>query len=213
MDKKGKKCEVCGKESGNKKTCSGACKQKYYWNKKKEEKQYHYQYKRAVQRKLYLISLRGGKCERCPYDKNISALDFHHRNPSTKDFQLDMRTLGNKSFKSIMIEFEKCDVLCSNCHREHHHPDLSKQKMILLKERFELESSALGAKKPKCVDCGTEINYTCKRCVKCNNIERRKVKDRPAKEIIEKMRNEFSLDEIASQFNVSRRSVSRWLNS
>jgi hypothetical protein len=29
---------------------------------------------------------RGGKCERCGYDVNLSALEFHHKNPEEKEF-------------------------------------------------------------------------------------------------------------------------------
>ena len=68
--------------------------------------------------------VQGGKCERCGYDKNISAFDFHHRDPKNKDSQLDMRHLSNSNMNWIIEEFEKCDVLCSNCHREIHNPDL-----------------------------------------------------------------------------------------
>lgn len=175
---------------------------------------YDYQKNRGLQRKVFLINSRGGKCEKCPYDKNIASLEFHHLDPNEKDDALDMRHLSNRTMKWILEEFEKCIVLCANCHREEHHPDLeinlvSKKLSDFKFKSFEQKTN----NKPRCEDCGKEINYSCKRCVKCNNIERRKVKDRPAKEIIETMRNEFSLDEIASQFNVSRRSVSRWLNS
>ena len=29
---------------------------------------------------------RGGKCERCGYNANLSALEFHHKNPEEKEF-------------------------------------------------------------------------------------------------------------------------------
>ena len=81
---------------------------------------YGYQKLRGLKRKLFLINLKGGKCERCGYDKNISAFDFHHRDPKNKDSQLDMRHLSNSNMNWIIEEFEKCDVLCSNCHRKWH---------------------------------------------------------------------------------------------
>jgi predicted Zn-ribbon and HTH transcriptional regulator len=51
------------------------------------------QKERALSRKLEIIRLKGGKCERCGYDKNIAALEFHHLDPSIKSFQLDSRHL------------------------------------------------------------------------------------------------------------------------
>ena len=36
---------------------------------------------RGITRKYKAIIARGGKCEICGYDKNISALEFYHRNP------------------------------------------------------------------------------------------------------------------------------------
>ena len=29
-----------------------------------------------------MVDYKGGKCERCGYDKNISALEFHHLDPT-----------------------------------------------------------------------------------------------------------------------------------
>lgn len=60
---------------------------------------------------------RGGKCVRCGYDKCIKALEFHHLDPSKKDF-----TISNDHFKLIdaINESKKCILICSNCHKELH---------------------------------------------------------------------------------------------
>ena len=60
---------------------------------------------------------RGGKCEKCGYDKYLGALDFHHLDPSQKDF-----TIGNRDFKlkECIEGSKKCIMLCANCHREIH---------------------------------------------------------------------------------------------
>lgn len=61
---------------------------------------------------------KGGKCERCGYDKCKSALEFHHRVPEDKSFEINKsQTI---SWGRIKGELEKCDLLCANCHREVH---------------------------------------------------------------------------------------------
>ena len=122
-----KNCVVCNEElSGQKKMyCSNNCKQKHHYDRVKEQTNtYHSQTIRSYKRKLYLIELLGGCCKFCKYDKNLSALEFHHRDPNGKDSQLDMRTLSNRSMEYILEEVSKCDLLCSNCHREHHNPEM-----------------------------------------------------------------------------------------
>ena len=122
-----KNCVVCNLElSGQKKMyCSNNCKQKHHYDRVKEQTNtYHSQTIRSYKRKLYLIELLGGCCKFCKYDKNLSALEFHHRDPNGKDSQLDMRTLSNRSMEYILNEVSKCDLLCSNCHREHHNPEM-----------------------------------------------------------------------------------------
>ena len=66
-----------------------------------------------------LIKARGGCCSRCGYNKCFAALEFHHRDPSTKDFQL-ANNGGVPSFERLKEEADKCDLLCANCHREEH---------------------------------------------------------------------------------------------
>lgn len=66
----------------------------------------------------------GGKCEECGYNKNVAAFDFHHIERDEKEFSLDRRTLGNRSMEKVLLEMSKCKLLCANCHRELHNPEL-----------------------------------------------------------------------------------------
>ena len=59
----------------------------------------------------------------CGYDRNYSALEFHHRRPDSKKLQLDLRSLSNRSWNMILEEARNCDLVCSNCHHEIHNPD------------------------------------------------------------------------------------------
>jgi hypothetical protein len=69
--------------------------------------------------KRLLVEYKGGKCERCSYDRCVEALDFHHRDPNEKDFSIskDGHTLALEKLKQ---EVDKCDLVCANCHREIH---------------------------------------------------------------------------------------------
>ena len=60
----------------------------------------------------------GGKCGICGYDKYVSALEFHHLDPSKKEFSLKSYTINN--WKLIVKELRKCVCVCSNCHKEIH---------------------------------------------------------------------------------------------
>lgn len=78
-----------------------------------------------MKRKIDAIQKRGGGCQVCGYNKNLAGLTFHHREPEFKSFTLNMRTMSNMTEAKIVAELEKCDLLCQNCHAEHHNPQLS----------------------------------------------------------------------------------------
>lgn len=83
--------------------------------------------KRQRKLKLRAVAYKGGKCSVCDYSKCISALEFHHSDPSSKDPRLfNKRTV---SFETIKSELDKCILLCANCHREIHE-ELRKKKKI-----------------------------------------------------------------------------------
>lgn len=68
--------------------------------------------------KLQCLEYKGMNCSICGYGKCHSALEFHHLDPSQKEFIIN--TGGSISFKKVKPELDKCVLLCANCHREVH---------------------------------------------------------------------------------------------
>lgn len=73
------------------------------------------EYRREVKRKL--VEYKGGKCKVCGYNRCTAALEFHHLDPTKKDFSISG---GTRSFESLKDEVDKCVLVCSNCHKEIH---------------------------------------------------------------------------------------------
>lgn len=123
-----KKCEICGKpfeiiDNGwTRKYC-------YECSPHEDENMSHAQAvtikRRAI--KKALIEYKGGRCERCGYDKCMRALEFHHLDPSEKDFGISKNLC--KSMEKQKAEVDKCILLCSNCHAEVHQ-ELYEQGLI-----------------------------------------------------------------------------------
>lgn len=105
--------------------CSKKCKDK---QERKNNPSYIRQRKRGINRKLKLIQLKGGKCEICGYDKNIASLTFHHIDPKTKFFNVELRNIANYKWSKVLNESAKCRLLCHNCHHEIHNPEFDKEK-------------------------------------------------------------------------------------
>lgn len=127
-----KSCVTCSNilQGNQQKYCSNACKQKAHWYSfKLQPNTYHSQTKRALSRKLKYIEYLGGKCSSCGYCKNIAALEFNHLDTSKKSFNIDSRKLSNTNESVLLNEVEKCNLLCSNCHREYHNPELELVKV------------------------------------------------------------------------------------
>lgn len=57
-------------------------------------------------------------CVKCGCEKSY-LLDFHHLDPSQKDYTISDNS--NIKIETLMQEIEKCIILCANCHREFHY--------------------------------------------------------------------------------------------
>jgi len=72
--------------------------------------------------KIELVKYMGGECKDCGYNKNYASFDFHHLDESQKD--KNFKSMRYWSFDRAIEELKNCVLLCSNCHRERHNPDL-----------------------------------------------------------------------------------------
>ena len=131
-------CIVCGNALQGRQTrfCSVACKNDYHQG-------YETQKRRGLTRKLELVKAKGGRCSICGYQKNLSALAFHHLDSAAKDFKLDMRSLSNRKLQPVQKEFGKVILVCHNCHAELHNPHLDLGSLLYIPLRFSPPLSGL----------------------------------------------------------------------
>jgi len=60
------------------------------------------------------------KCERCGQN-HPATIQFHHLDPSKKDFNISVAVKNSFSIEKIQEEINKCIVLCANCHCIEHY--------------------------------------------------------------------------------------------
>ena len=65
-----------------------------------------------------LVAFKGGACERCGYDRYPEVMEFHHLDPDEKDFEISQK--ANWAYEKLLVEVEKCMMVCPTCHRELH---------------------------------------------------------------------------------------------
>lgn len=164
--------------------------------------------------KLKLIEYKGGKCEKCGYDKPCpSAYDFHHKDPATKEFGIGAGGV-TLSFEKLKAEADKCQLLCRNCHAETHDAAFATERARALAEHEAFMAKRIERRTVKCPSCKVYFmqvwaNQTfC--CETCASMDRRKV-DRPSKEELEAMVSAgLAWVEIARRFLVTDNAVRRW---
>lgn len=109
------KCKFCGETRKEKFVNKGSGRKSYSTCKRCHSL---YTIERFRLFKLQSIEYKGGKCNKCGYNKCPGSLEFHHRDPKEKD--INWRRMRSWKFEKIKRELDKCDLLCSNCHREIH---------------------------------------------------------------------------------------------
>lgn len=71
--------------------------------------------KRRRNIKLILVEEHGSICSDCNTEYPPFVLDFDHREPAEKSFTISASTV--LGIDRLRTEAEKCDLVCSNCHR------------------------------------------------------------------------------------------------
>ena len=103
-------CKMCQNEQS---------KQDYYRTSGERNKYLIGRRRKLAQERNELITSMELKCKVCGFD-HPAALDFHHRDPEDKLRDISVLKWSGCSNETFIREIEKCDVLCSNCHRIEH---------------------------------------------------------------------------------------------
>jgi hypothetical protein len=80
--------------------------------------------RRKARIREFVNSHKTGPCSRCGGLFPAICLDFHHRDPAQKKFELTRASSHSRA--DIIAEIAKCDVICANCHRLEHETPLGR---------------------------------------------------------------------------------------
>lgn len=166
---------------------------------------------RLKKRATYVL---GDKCQCCGYNKCISALEFHHIDPTQKDINFGSNT--NRSWEVTRKELEKCILVCANCHREIHAGliDNSKLESSFNEERaIEIDNLIKGLKTNQiylCPNCGKEISHKAKYCLECSHLLQRKVPIRPERNELKNLIRNNTFVEVGRKYNVADNTIRKW---
>lgn len=167
-------------------------------------------------RKKDLISVFGGECCLCHFNAFQSALEFHHVDPTTKEFGITDSNSVTKALDKQLVEMKKCILVCANCHRGIHAEELA------VPENFEqfyneevaqqlIEANNLRKHRPYyyCSQCGKVIAKGSKMCEDCAHKTQRK-SERPDRATLKELIRNTPFVEIGRQFNVSDNAIRKW---
>lgn len=181
IDKNNQYCEICN------------IKLNYinaYNRKEKNRDCYHNRCKECFSKKILekrinfkekIVQYGGGCCKKCGYNKDLTSLEFHHLDPTKKDFNPSSSV--STSWELVKTELDKCTLLCSNCHRKLHFELHQKQKQKEHFETFCVENLSLSVMtgnntgNPSCNICDIVLTeeirvkrkHNIKMCKKCDS--------------------------------------------
>lgn len=159
------------------------------------------------------LALFGSKCCVCGYNRCAAALEFHHLDPSKKDFTIAQAYANPKKWVDIVSELEKCVLLCANCHREVHQQILvlENKKYILTTEDYRIAEKT----HHKCKCCNTIISLSKDFCsTECAAKSKQKVNWYIEKDRLFSLREEQgkSFVAIGVIYGVSDNTIRKWYN-
>lgn len=162
---------------------------------------------RARTKERIVLGFGGPTCCVCGMEHHPAVLDFHHIDPSKKEFSFGSIRSGCVAWAKIVLEMEKCVQVCSNCHRLVH------AGIAVVPEhaaKFDPEA-AKPPKKPNspCPVCGVPCRgkYCSRECQAKGN---RKVASPPTKQELSDLLKTSSFEMVGRIYGVSGNSVRKW---
>lgn len=109
-----------------------------------------YRHRRYDNKRAELALLKAVPCADCAACFPAYVMDFDHRDPEQKIAEIGV-VLVTSSWRAVLEEVAKCDVVCANCHRLRtwgSQPAVTGKKRALLRD----------LKSKPCLDCGGEFH-------------------------------------------------------
>ncbi len=166
-----------------------------------------YQKIRWKSRKKKAVEILGGKCARCGYNRNLSALDFHHLEPEKKEF--NWNRASKQPWPIVIKELEKCICLCKNCHAEIHNPSLNYDEVSSDAANIQLVQPKM-LSSGKCPVCNADVYGTIYCSRKCMGLSQRKTV-RPTKKLLKKLLLTTSYRALGRMYGVCDNTIRKWL--
>lgn len=146
--------------------------------------------------KYRVVQLMGGECSQCGYSRNMANLHLHHRDPEEKEYDWGQLLRMARRWDEVLVELEKCDLLCSYCHTELHHPD---------------EDMELLALECACPVCGGETYGKIYCSAECKHEGLRKY-PRPSKdELASLLEQGWSIRKLRERYHASHGTIINWI--
>ena len=159
-----------------------------------------------------MLNIRGGKCEKCGYNKCQAALEFHHLDPSQKEFAISKVRKFSVSgiLPEIKSELDKCSLLCKNCHAEEHFYQKEMQRLTIRKDPPNQRR-----KINKCEFCNKVITYKARSCLNCLCLSRpQKTKIQwPSIDILLDMLSKSNYVQVAKQLGVTDNGIRKHIKT
>lgn len=117
---------------------------------RRSETTYKSQKKRRKKAKADLVEAFGGRCVDCGYSGSVVALEFHHRDASTKSFSIGTASVSRER---LWAEAAKCDLVCANCHRTRHAANRKLSGTAVVQFRRRTKVRAVASLGGRCEGC------------------------------------------------------------
>jgi hypothetical protein len=153
---------------------------------------------RRIRIRKELIDYAGGKCCKCGYAKYSEVLEFHHKDPSQKLFDICGMNMTKYSKDILKKEVDKCDLLCANCHRETH---------VESKNEFKYEPKKY-RKTIKCAVCKNKTKNKLYCSPEC--FAKSKILNKPTKADLQNLLKDYTYIELTEKLKVSRTTIFKW---
>lgn len=146
--------------------------------------------------KIALVESFGNKCQACGASFPQSVYDFHHLNPSEKEFNVGSQST-TRSKEAVAQEAKKCIMVCANCHRLIEHENLDVNHL-------------------KC-EFNEEIYYTTLDFLVGRNKEikenKPRIQKKPSREVLKEQIRFMPFLQIGKMYEVSDNAVRKWCKS